>query len=193
MTTSSGLYRYDIGDVVRCQEYIGQAPVLAFLHKTGQCADMEGEKVSGHQVAQAVETAARELQLQVDCFTAVPVRRDGDLPHYALLVERPAIENPAVARSFLEIVDRELVRQNVMYAGKRNDRYIDAPRLVRLAGGAWAEYLQSERERGGPPESQYKHPALVVDMAWLDRFAPVDTITVAGRLSPSGPVPTEVA
>jgi hypothetical protein len=178
MTTSSGLYRYDIGDVVRCQGYVGQAPVLAFLHKTGQCADMEGEKVSGHQVAQAVETAARELKLRVDCFTAVAVRRDGDLPHYAVLVERPTIENPAVARSFLEIVDRELVRQNVMYAGKRNDRYIDAPRLVRLAGGAWADYLRTERQRGGPTESQYKHPALVVDTAWLDRFDPVDTITV---------------
>ncbi len=178
MTTSSGLYRYDIGDVVRCQGYVGQAPVLEFLHKAGQCADMEGEKISGHQVAQAVETAARELQLRVDCFTAVAVRRDGDLPHYALLVERPAIESPAVARSFLEIVDRELVRQNVMYAGKRNDRYIDAPRLVRLAEGAWAEYLHAERQRGGPNEAQYKHPALVVDTAWLDRFQPVDTITV---------------
>ncbi|MGE5195267.1 MAG: GH3 auxin-responsive promoter family protein [Deltaproteobacteria bacterium] len=178
MTTSSGLYRYDIGDVVRCQGYVGQAPVLEFLHKAGQCADMEGEKVSGHQVAQAVETAARELKLRVDCFTAVAVRREGDLPHYALLVERPAIEDAATARSFLEIVDRELVRQNVMYAGKRNDRYIDAPRLVRLAGGAWAEFLHAERQRGGPAESQYKHPALVVDTSWLDRFHPVDTITV---------------
>ena len=41
MTTSSGLYRYDIGDLVRCKSYIGQAPVLEFLRKEGQCADME--------------------------------------------------------------------------------------------------------------------------------------------------------
>jgi hypothetical protein len=188
MTTSSGLYRYDIGDVVRCQGYVGQAPVLEFLHKTGQCADMEGEKVSGHQVAQAVETAARELKLRVDCFTAVAVRRDGDVPHYALLVERPAIEDAAAARNFLEIVDRELVRQNVMYAGKRNDRYIDAPRLLRLASGAWSEFIRGETQRGGPSESQYKHPALVADSSWLNRFHPVDTVTVEPLSSaPAGP------
>ena len=178
MTTSSGLYRYDIGDVVRCRGYVGQAPALEFLQKAGQCADMEGEKVSGHQVVQAVETAARELSLAIDCFTAVAVRRDGDLPHYALLVERPAIEDAARARDFLRIVDRELIRQNVMYAGKRNDRYIDAPRLVRLAGGAWARFFNAQRQRGGPVEAQYKHPALVVDTAWLNNFQPVDTITV---------------
>jgi hypothetical protein len=183
MTTSSGLYRYDIGDVVRCQGYVGQAPVVEFLHKAGQCADMEGEKVSGRQVAQAVETAARELGLHIDCFTAVAVRRNGDIPHYALLVERPAIEDAARAQEFLRIVDRELVRQNVMYAGKRNDHYIGAPRLMRLAGGAWANFLRAERQRGGPAESQYKHPVLVSDSAWLNQFHPLDTITVAQRLS----------
>jgi hypothetical protein len=188
MTTSSGLYRYDIGDVVRCQGYVGQAPVLEFLHKAGQCADMEGEKVSGHQVAQAVETAASELKLRIDCFTAVAVRRADDLPHYALLVERPAIEDAATARDFLAIVDRELVRQNVMYAGKRNDNYIDAPQLVRLAPGTWSEFQNAERRRGGAVESQYKHPALVANTAWLNNFQPTDTITTVRSPSTSGPV-----
>ena len=107
------------------------------------------------------------------------MRGDSDLPHYALLVERPAIEEAATARIFLEIVDRELIRQNVMYAGKRNDHYIGAPRLMRLADGAWADFHRAERLRGGPVESQYKHPALVADAAWLSRFQPVDTISVA--------------
>ena len=180
MTTSGGLYRYDIGDLVRCQGYVGQAPVLEFLRKEGQCADMEGEKVSGHQVAQAVEVAARELGLSVDCFMAVPVRRDGQVPYYAVLVERPVIEDLSVARQFLRIVDREVIRQNVMYAGKRNDRYIDSPQLVRLAPGTWSDYVAAETQRSGTGDSQYKHPALVPDTSWLDRFQPLDTITVDG-------------
>ena len=178
MTTSAGLYRYDIGDLVRCNSYIGQAPVLEFLRKEGQCADMEGEKVSGHQVAHAVEVAARELGLNVDCFMAVPVRRDGQVPYYAVLVERPVIEDSSVARQFLRIVDREVIQQNVMYAGKRNDRYIDSPQLVRLAPGTWSDYVAAETQRSGTGDSQYKHPALVPDTSWLDRFQPVDTITV---------------
>jgi hypothetical protein len=187
MTTSSGLYRYHIDDVVRCQGFVGQASVLEFLHKGSQCADMEGEKVSGRQVAQAVETASRELGLSVDCFTAVAVRRNGDLPHYALLVERPAIEDVTTARKFLEIVDRELVRQNVMYAGKRNDRYVDAPRLMRLAPGTWSAFAATETQHRGTGDSQYKHPSLVPDTTWLDRFQPLDTITVDGATKQQRP------
>jgi hypothetical protein len=180
MTTSSGLYRYDIGDVVRCQGFVGQAPVLEFLHKEGQCADMEGEKISGHQIAQAVGVASRELGLSIDYFTATPVRRDGQVPYYALLIERALIEDIPTARQFIQIVDRELIRQNVMYAGKRNDLYIDWPQLVRLAPGTWSDYMATETGRSGTGDSQYKHPALVPETSWLDRFGPLDTITVEG-------------
>ena len=172
LTTSSGLYRYDLGDVVRCQSYIGQAPVLEFLHKGSHCSDMEGEKISEHQLVQAVSTASRELGLQLDYFTAVPVRPDEDAPYYAVLVEHPAIAVDASSR-FLEIIDLELVRQNVMYAGKRQDRYVGAPRLVRLAAGTWKEYARRQAEKRGTGDSQYKHPALVPDPAFLDQFQTV--------------------
>ena len=191
LTTSSGLYRYDLGDVVRCQSYVGQAPVLEFLHKGKHCSDMEGEKISESQVVQAVSAASHELGLRLDYFTAVPVRPDNrarldncigpdiggrsddDAPYYAVLVENPAIAEEAAAR-FLEIVDRELVRQNVMYAGKRTDRYVGAPRLVRLAPGAWQEYSRQAAQRRGTGDSQYKHPALVSDPHFLDQFQPVN-------------------
>lgn len=178
MTTSSGLYRYDIGDVVRCNSFIGQAPVLEFLHKDGHCADMEGEKISGNQVSQAVNVAVKKLGLRIEYFTAVPVRETGRRPYYALLVEQSAIQNAADAKEFLTIVDRELVQQNVMYAGKRNDRYIDSPQLVRLAPGTWSAFVAQQARRTGTGESQYKHPSLVTDSAWMEKFPALDTVTV---------------
>ena len=89
------------------------------------------------------------------------------------------IEDSSVARQFLQIVDRELIRQNVMYAGKRNDLYIDSPQLMRLAPGTWSNYVAAETQRSGTGDSQYKHPALVPDTSWLERFQPLDTITVS--------------
>ena len=100
-----------------------------------------------------------QFRIRLPIRAAVPVRPDNggrpdngvrpdiggrpheDAPYYAVLVEHPAIAD-AAERRFLEIVDRELVRQNVMYAGKRQDRYIGAPRLVRLAPGTWQQYMQ---------------------------------------------------
>jgi len=176
VTTSSGLYRYDLGDVVRCTGYVGQAPLLEFLHKGSHYSDLEGEKVSEYQVVQAVTAASRELGLRLDYFTAVPVRPERDPPYYALLVEQPAVAEGAAGR-FLEIIDRELVRQNVMYAGKRSDRYVGAPRLLRLAPGTWSEFTHAQAQRRGTGDSQYKHPALVPDPEFLKRFAPIDTLT----------------
>lgn len=176
MTTSSGLYRYEIGDVVRCTGYIGQTPVLEFLQKSGQCSDMEGEKLSGSQFAHAVEVASRELSMTVDTFTAVPVRSDGQTPYYALLLEKPCLKDRLSAQSFIRIVDRELIRQNVMYAGKRNDRYIESPRILCLAAGTWKKFTESETRANRTGDTQYKQAALVPSTSWLDRFEPVDSI-----------------
>ncbi len=176
LTTSSGLYRYSIGDIVRCVGYVGQAPILQFLHKVGQYADMEGEKISGFQMAAAVETAARELQLPLNCFTAVPVRPDGQLPYYGILLERQLIEETSTGRRLIEIIDRELIHQNIMYAGKRHDGYIDSPRIIRLAPGTWTAYAASEARKNNGGDSQYKHAVLVPDTSWLSRFQPLDTV-----------------
>ena len=176
MTTSSGLFRYEIGDIVRCVGMHGQAPLLQFLHKTGHCADMEGEKISGFQMAQAVEVASAELSLQMDYFMAVPVRNDGHTPYYAVLVERRVIEDPAVGRRFVKIIDRELIRSNVMYAGKRNDGYIGPPRLMRLAEGTWTAHIASQTGKHKVGDSQYKQPALVPDTSYIHRFDPLDTL-----------------
>ncbi len=176
MTTSSGLYRYDIEDVVRCNGFVGEAPVLEFLHKGKQCADMEGEKISGYQVVEAVEAASRELGLHVACFTAVPVRRPGETPYYALLIERSVLEDDTIARKLLQLVDQNLIRHNVMYSGKRQDRYIGPWQLVRLAVGTWAKFIAEESQRRGTGDSQFKHPPLVTETAWMDQFQTVDTV-----------------
>ncbi|MDH3717197.1 MAG: GH3 auxin-responsive promoter family protein, partial [Planctomycetota bacterium] len=54
MTTSSGLYRYNINDLVQCNGYVGQAPIIEFLHKGDRIADMEGEKISERHIVNAV-------------------------------------------------------------------------------------------------------------------------------------------
>ena len=58
LTTSAGLYRYNIGDVVRVSELNGSAPVLEFLHRAGHTCSLTGEKLTESQVASAVCQAA---------------------------------------------------------------------------------------------------------------------------------------
>jgi hypothetical protein len=170
MTTSSGLYRYDIGDVVRCQGFLGRAPILEFLHKAGQCADLEGEKVTSYQLSCAVELAARDLGLDLDWFLGVPIRAPNDVPHYAIVVETGLIRTPSEASRFTQLIDHSLIRQNVMYAGKRNDEYLAPPRLIQLSRGTWARYIAEETNRRGTGDSQYKPAALTPNTDLLARL-----------------------
>lgn len=181
LTTSSGLYRYDIGDVLKCVGYIGQAPVLEFLHKGARCSDMEGEKLTEYHFVKAVSDVAAAMGMTLSGFTAVPVRprEDGverQAPYYAILVEEQEIPGREAARDFLRRVDRWLAEKNVMYQGKRDDDYIGPPRLVRIPRGSWAEYDQGEVKRRGVGEDHYKHPCLVLESSFLDRFRVVEEI-----------------
>ena len=88
MTTSGGLYRYDIHDVVRCVGFEGQAPLIEFLNKGKNFSNLTGEKLSEHQAIRAVKKSFADLELPIDTFTLAPVMEEQ--PRYVLLVEPPA-------------------------------------------------------------------------------------------------------
>lgn len=188
LTTSSGLYRYKLDDVIRCKGFEGQAPVIEFLNKAACYSDMEGEKLSGHQVAQSVERLSRDLGLSLGPVTAVPIRPASDeAPYYAMAVEADRVADDDLARKILKSIDSQLIQQNLMYAAKRNDRYIGPPRLQRLAPGSWRGFVAAEVAKRGTGEVQFKHPSLVSDSHWLDRFDIIDSVTIEKEAVTSEP------
>src|SRR6266576_1540346 len=80
LSTSAGLYRYNIGDVVQVRDFIGTTPVVEFLYRTGHTCSMTGEKLTEEQVAGAVSHAASRLGLHMRTFTMCPVATP--YPHY---------------------------------------------------------------------------------------------------------------
>ena len=81
MTTSGGLYRYRAGDAVRCDGFVGDAPILRFVGRCGEASDMVGEKLTDAFVAECMEYANCRGIL-------VPDRNPGHgVPGYLLLAE----------------------------------------------------------------------------------------------------------
>jgi hypothetical protein len=170
ITTSSGLYRYNMFDVVRCTGFDGLAPLLRFLNKGQHISDLEGEKVTEYQVVQAVADAARRLSLAIAFFTVVPVRCRDQEPHYVVMLEESVIAGGDLERRFLSVFDECLSQQNFAYKVRRDDGYLAPPRLVRTADNSWAKCTRAEVARRGVSDDQYKHPYLVLDSSFLDRF-----------------------
>jgi hypothetical protein len=184
MSTSGGYFRFEIGDVVRCRGFLGQAPLLEFLQKIGRCADLEGEKVTEHQVAQAVNDAAAELQIRVGNVTAVPWRPKNAKPRYVLLAELGDFPETQLAERFVVAVDRLMAAANFLYRGARQSRVLAPLQLRLLPDGSWNSYSLAEQSRRGTGDSQYKHPALLTDSNWLFRFSPAAIIEIPGSGQP---------
>ena len=96
LTTSSGLCRYNICDVVRCTGFYHSTPMVEFLHKGAHIANLTGEKISESQVVAAVRGASDEMRLCLSHFTVSPVW--GDPPKYHLHIEQADIPGAAPRR-----------------------------------------------------------------------------------------------
>jgi hypothetical protein len=165
LTTSGGLYRYDIHDVVRCVGWEGEAPLLTFLNKGAHFSSITGEKLSEFQVVSAVRRGAADERLEVGEFSVAPVMQDR--PGYVLLVEDAWDESRQ--QRLAAGIERHLERLNCEYSEKRRTGRLMPLTIRRVPAGTWrALRLERTRERGHFEE--YKHPCLVGDLGFVDRL-----------------------
>ena len=166
LTTSSGFYRYDIHDVVRCVGKEGTAPVLEFLNKGAHFSSITGEKISEIQASMAVQRGFADLGLPLEQFTIAP--RWGDPPGYWLLME-PSIDADR-HRELARAIDTRLGELNCEYANRLETRRLLPLVVKELPVGTWATFRSGRIGRMGGSLEQYKHPALVGDLKFVDKL-----------------------
>ena len=178
ITNSAGYYRFDIGDIVRCRGFRGQAPLLEFRQKSDRVGDLEGEKLTEHQVVEGAHRAAHKVGINLGLITGVPRRRSSEEQRYDFLAEIGDLPEATIARQFLRQLDQELAELNFLWRARRKEGVIGKPRLLRLPVQTWENFMRSETARRGTGDFQYKHPGLVQDESWIGNFRPIDTITL---------------
>ncbi len=160
-TTSAGLYRYDINDVVRVVDFYRNTPVIQFVRKGQGMTSITGEKLTESQVTGALLEAVESGGYDVQHFTACV--QWGEPPRYALYAELGDSMTTERSREFLRAFDRSLSEQNIEYEAKRESTRLGAPVLRRVAAGSY-QALRQKRVAEGAPESQVKIPQLSTDM-----------------------------
>jgi hypothetical protein len=161
LTTSYGLTRYHIYDLVRVTGFYNRTPLIEFLSKGSSISSIAGEKLSEYQVAHATADALHEMDLTLSCYSLAPCW-DDEMPYYGLFVERGDLPEHAAER-FVQVLDRRLRAANMEYASKRDTLRLGPVRPAWMRAGFWHEW---DRDRilksGGTPE-QYKHPCLIAE------------------------------
>jgi hypothetical protein len=180
LTTSSGLYRYNIFDVVRCLGWHEKTPVLAFLNKGTSFSNLTGEKLSEHQVVQAVEAALCELDLRLTAFTLAPCWSD-EIPYYGLFVEAADFALPDQPNELAQALERHLRSRNSEYQEKRDSKRLAPVRVCLLPAGTWERWDRERLARTGGTAEQYKHPCLIGDLEFQQQMP----VLAAPGFSPS--------
>jgi hypothetical protein len=173
LSTSAGLYRYNLGDVVQVRDFIGTTPVIEFLHRTGRTCSLTGEKLTEDQVVRAVFESASQFGLAFASFTLCPVPQP--FPHYALLVELNTASEGSILSKFLSELDRNLGSRNVEYQSKRASGRLGAPEVWVVKAGSYAE-LRRQSIAAGVSDAQIKPAHLTRDFNWHRQFGIVQQI-----------------
>lgn len=161
LSNPAGLWRYGIHDRVRVTGFLGGSPVFAFLSKGAHTVSLTGEKLTEHQVVEAMRLASAATGLA--CRRFVAQAHFADPPYYRFTVEGDGGGVPAAVLA--ERLDAELGSLNIEYASKRHSGRL-AP--VAVAFGPADHFDRRERDlllrRHGRAE-QYKHQYLLTEVA----------------------------
>jgi hypothetical protein len=152
VTTLSGLYRYDMNDVVEVVGRFHDAPVLRFLFKGKGVTSITGEKLSEQQFIEAVHRGAREAGVEHDFFLGLA---DAERARYVLHIEFLGDPAPDDVDRFATAVDAALHDVNVEYEAKRGSDRL-APLEIRDMGRGFFDRYRTLRLEEGAHIGQLK-------------------------------------
>jgi hypothetical protein len=168
VTTTAGLYRYDIHDIVEVQGFYKGAACIAFVRKGRDMANITGEKLHVNQVIAAANQAAKQTGVTWHRIQTIP---DALNKRYDLLLETvdEVAPNEAMLTDFGNAYDTALAEYNIEYPTKRKSGRLMKPRILHMRKG-WADRRRKrEVSEGGKRDSQYKWCYIALDWDDFDR------------------------
>ncbi|MBW2503136.1 MAG: GH3 auxin-responsive promoter family protein [Deltaproteobacteria bacterium] len=144
-TTTGGLYRYDINDVIKVVGFYNRTPKVVFLRKGRGMTNLTGEKVSVNQVINVMQKAAQTTGAVVDHFRA---EADLKASRYLFRVEFATPTDETTRKAFLHQVDLELKTANIEYKAKRDSLRLGAPIMHVMKEGWYERGRQQQVEAG---------------------------------------------
>jgi hypothetical protein len=171
VTNASGLYRYDMNDIVEVTGHDRQTPLIRFIQKGKGVVSFTGEKLYETQVLAAVDQALAALRGRYPFIAAVAELVDGTTPRLIFLVE---FDDPVADHDGSALVDRldaALGEENDEYLTKRKSLRYGAPVIRVVRPGEFDRYRRRMVESGQRADGQFKVLRLTSDTSFAAEFA----------------------
>lgn len=165
LSTSSGLLRYSMMDLVRVVDYFGEAPVIEFLSKGQRICSLAGEKLTENQVVLAGQDVERQCGWRLGEFALCPCW--SKVPGYILYIDSGcSVPAEPLALQF----DDALCRISIEYGSKRKSLRLAGVQVRSLRAGFLADLDRQALSSGRGRAEQFKHRFLYTkvgaDDAW---------------------------
>jgi len=164
ITTSSGLWRYIIGDTVRFTSIRPYKFVIT--GRTRSFINAFGEELIVDNAEHALSEACKQTGAQVREYTAAPVYMDSEAHgRHQWLVEFS--QQPDSVERFAQLLDQALQKENSDYEAKRHGNItLQALELVVARRDLFDQWLKNKGKLGG----QHKVPRLCNDRNAIDEL-----------------------
>jgi GH3 auxin-responsive promoter len=178
VTTVSGLYRYDMNDIIEVTGRHQNTPLIRFVQKGKGVVSFTGEKLYEVQVIAAVEEALATRRGRY-LFIAALAEWVGGLPRLTFLIEFDDDITDQDGAVLAGRLDAALGNQNAEYHSKRASlRY--GPPVLRVVRPGELDRYRRRRVESGCPDGQFKVLRLTTDAAFAAEFASDRDISADG-------------
>jgi len=184
VTTQSGLYRYNINDIIRAGPPIGAGPstvvspsnnatclnkecaTLSFLQKGQGVTNITGEKLSEHQLINAMSDSIQAHNIAAGGYMALA---NEEQSRYDIYLEIDKLEPLS---ELAEQVDKKLRTLNIEYNDKRASGRLKPVQMLSLSGDA-CDVIKGWCVAQGVREAQYKPTVLAYAQDWAEKLEPL--------------------
>lgn len=162
ISSVTGLWRYNIGDVIKFTSLYPHK--IVFEGRTQLFINAFGEELMIGNAEKALFECCKKHNAIVSEFTVAPIfMQDGKKGSHHWVIE--FAKAPENVEKFADTLDEEICKVNSDYEAKRTHTYtMDRLRLTRVPEGTFLKWMESRGKLGG----QNKVPRLAQDSKFVD-------------------------
>jgi hypothetical protein len=138
VTTTAGLYRYNMNDLLRVNGYHNEFPNIEFIQKINGIVSLTGEKLHERQFIEAVHAVEKETGRFVPFFVGFADAEKSNYRYYYEFADQHTTQEQA--EEFTRQIDMRLREFNTEYKEKRESNRLKAPDTFLLVPESFEQF-----------------------------------------------------
>jgi hypothetical protein len=159
VTTWSGLYRYNMKDMVKVEGFTGSTPNIVFAYKSGEILNIAEEKVPASLVANSIRQVAVSMGVDVVQIQVYPNQEDRT--YYCYLEATSDFDSGKLS----ELAHLQLSKNSFSFDVFSNQQKMIKPMQIVPMKTGWQQWLNADRIQKVGSATQVKLPVMVKEEA----------------------------